>query len=229
MTTICPIPSETCVARAVARLLAGRLAIVPTDTVYGLAADIRSDEAVSAIFGLKGRGPQYPLQLLFSPASAAMLGAYGDLTVSASRFIREVGPGPWTVIVPARPGWASPALAGGATVGVRMPDHPLVHEVVERLGAPLAATSANPAGQPSPVTAQEAVTSLAGAAHDGHPSAWWVPIALDAGPTHHRLDSTVIDCAVDPPQILREGAIDRSVVARILGVSDVQVVRSVRT
>ncbi len=202
--------------------------ILPTDTVYGVAADVRLDSAVQAIYGLKGRGPQFPLQLLFSPSDET-LRAYANLSAAAARFIEAVGPGPWTVITPARDGWSSPALAGGRTVGIRIPDALTVHQVVDALGGPLAATSANPSGSPSPVTAREAVEGFASAGYEGQSAGWWIPIAVDGGRAAHGLDSTVIDCASDSPVILREGAIDRATVARILGLRDIPVVRSVRT
>ncbi len=208
--------SEEGIAQAVAALEAGALAILPTDTVYGIAASIAHDEAVLGIYAAKGKGERAPLQLLFAP-DADLIARYATLTPAARTFIDTVGPGGWTLIVPARPGWSSPALSGGTTVGVRVPAAPIVHDVVRGLGVPLAASSANQHGQPSPRTCAESVSGV------GHACA----VAVDGGEVGG-LDSTVIDLASDIPRILREGAIAREVVADILGLQTIDVLRSVR-
>lgn len=202
---------------AVALLREGTLAILPTDTVYGIVADVRRDDAVTAISAAKGRGPATPLQLLFADAGA-MLAGYATLTRAARRLVDGLGPGGWTIITAARDGWASPALAGGPTVGFRIPDASVVRAVVEQLGSPLAASSANRHGEPSPVTCAAACEQFGDVC----------AIALDDGRTSVGLDSTVIDCSSPEPRILREGAVDRQTVARILGLHDIQVLRSVR-
>ncbi|MBA4180941.1 MAG: threonylcarbamoyl-AMP synthase [Anaerolinea sp.] len=200
-----------------AHLAAGRLAILPTDTVYGIVADASDERAVRAIYDAKGKGSEAPLQLLFGP-SRHQLDRYAALTPVAEALVEALGPGGWTIIVPARTGWSSAALAGGTTVGFRIPGAPVVHRVVELLGGPLAASSANRHGGPSPTTCEEAIGQV------GEHCA----CAIDAGPTREGLDSTVIDCAGDEPRVLREGAIDRLTVARILGLETITVLRSVR-
>jgi L-threonylcarbamoyladenylate synthase len=204
-------------------LRSGKAVIVPTDTVYGLAADVRSDAGVQAIYDLKGKGTQAPLQLLFG-ANDALLSEYAELNEPARLLLAALGPGPWTIIVPARPGWSSPALAGGATVGVRIPPVPLITELVGALGAPLAASSANRHGDASPTTFAAARDSLlAGGSQPAELAG-----GFDTGETARGLDSTVIDCVSQPPRLLREGAIDRREVARILGLPEIEVVRTVR-
>ena len=201
----------------VGALRAGTLGIVPTDTVYGIVADIRSDDAVRALYAAKGKGPESPLQLLFGP-DIGQIGQFAAINDAARSLLEAFGPGGWTLIVPAVPGWSSPALAGGTTVGVRIPDAPPVHELVGALGGPLVASSANRHGGPSPTTCAEAISQVGSAC----------TFAIDAGPTVSRLDSTVIDCSSEAVRILREGAIDRHQVARILELSDIPVLRSVR-
>ena len=198
-------------------LAAGRLIIVPTDTVYGIAADARRDRAVARISAAKGRSARIPLQLLFAN-SIDLVGRYAQLSRPAIRLISALGPGAWTIVSRAAPGWSSPALAGGTTIGFRMPAAPAVQRLVERLGGPLAASSANKHGAPSPITCQEAVDQV------GEHCA----IALDGGPAPIGVDSTVIDCSGGEVGIIREGAIDRHQVARILGLADIPVLRSVR-
>lgn len=204
-------------AEAAKQLRSGQLAILPTDTVYGICADVRQDDAVRAIYTAKGKGPSAPLQLLFG-AGRAMLGDYAAMTPAAGRLLDALGPGPWTIITVAAVGWDSPALAGGRTVGIRIPASEIVAGVVSALGAPLAASSANKHGAQSPTTCAEAVAQLGESCG----------IAIDDGPTPEGIDSTVIDCSTDAVRILREGAIDRQTVARILGLSDIPVLRSVR-
>lgn len=215
-TVVCTPASEGNIDAAAEALRRGDLAIVPSDTVYGIAADIRIDAAVQAVYEAKGKRHTAPLQLLF--AGPALVDRYAILTPQARALVEAIGPGGWTIIVPAAPGWTSPALAGGSTVGFRMPDCQPLRAVIEALGGPLAASSANRHGGPSPATCAAAVAQVG-----EH-----VSIALDAGPAAAGLDSTVVDCAGTDVVILREGAIDRHTVARILGLDAVTVVRSVR-
>ena len=213
-----PSPTPKCLEAACAEhLVAGRLAILPTDTVYGIVADASNEDAVRAIYGAKGKGADAPLQLLFGP-SVDRLSNYAELNPAAERLVAELGPGGWTIIVPARTGWASAALAGGSTVGFRIPDCATVHRVVELLGGPLAASSANLHGGASPTTCSVAIAQVGE----------FCACAVDAGPTPKGLDSTVVDCSTPEVRILREGAIDRLTIARILGLPSIPVLRSVR-
>lgn len=209
-------PDESSIARAAAALSAGELVILPTDTVYGIVAAAGVEAAVNAIFTAKQRPPGQPLQLLFS--TITRIEDFAELTSSARTIIDALGPGAWTAIVPRAKGWTSPSLAGGDTVGIRIPGHPVVAAVVDAFGAPLAASSANRHGNPSPTTCQEAIADI------GDHCA----VAIDGGPATEGIDSTVIDCTGDTPTILREGAIDRHTLARILGLLTITVVRSVR-
>jgi tRNA threonylcarbamoyl adenosine modification protein (Sua5/YciO/YrdC/YwlC family) len=205
------------VERAVEILRAGELAIIPTDTVYGIAADIRDDDAVRALYAAKQRDQSVPLQLLFG-RDPAVLARYATLTAPARKLIDALGPGAWTIVVPARDGWDSPALSGGRTVGIRIVPVDLVLDIVDLLGAPLATSSANVSEGPSPTTCDEAERQVG----------VFCALSIDAGPTEQGLDSTVIDLAGPEPRILREGAVDRATVAGILGLSQITVLRSVR-
>jgi L-threonylcarbamoyladenylate synthase len=215
--TDCRPVDDDAIREAVRLLGEGHLAILPTDTVYGIVADVRRAEAVSAIPAAKGRDAGMPLQLLFD-TDLTRLATYAVLPSTVSRLVEALGPGAWTIIAPAAKGWTSPALGVGRTVGFRIPAAPTVHRVVELLGAPVAASSANRHGQRSSTTCAAAVAEVGE----------FCAIALDGGPTVAGIDSTVIDCSGDEPAILREGAIDRQTVARILGLSHVPVIRSVR-
>ncbi len=207
-------PSAQAIAQTVDALRGGGLAILATDTVYGVVADVRRDEAVRALYEAKGKSASEPLQLLF-PDSRAALTPYASLNAAAARLIDAFGPGPWTIITPAVAGWTSPALAGGATVGVRIPPVATLQAMLTQLGAPLAASSANRHGDDSPVTCAQAIASLGEAC----------AAAIDDGPTSHGLDSTVIDCSAVPPRILREGALSAAEVAACLDLDEIEVVR----
>ena len=217
MATIRVAGSPAAAEEAAGFLEAGALAILPTDTVYGICADVRRNDGITAIYSAKGKGENAPLQLLFTP-ERSLLVPYAVLSDAARELMDGLGSGPWTIVTAAAPGWDSPALAGGRTVGLRIPANGLVHAVVAALGAPLAASSANRHGEPSPTTCADAVDQVGE----------FCAIAIDDGPTPRGIDSTVIDCSTDEVRILREGAIDRQTVARILGLSDIPVLRSVR-
>ena len=205
-------------ARCADTLRSGSLVILPTDTVYGICADALNDRAVHDLYRAKGKGIDAPLQLLFGP-SLREIERFATPGPLARRFVDALGAGAWTLIVPAAPGWKSPALAGGTTVGFRIPNAMVVHEVVRLLGRPVAASSANRHGAASTTTCAEALRQLGE----------FVGCALDGGPTTAGLDSTVIDLADESqPRILREGAIDRLTVARILDLPAIPVLRSVR-
>ncbi|HJP41129.1 MAG TPA: L-threonylcarbamoyladenylate synthase [Dehalococcoidia bacterium] len=216
VTSPLPLDDES-LSKAIFALAAGKLVILPTDTVYGIAADARRDRAVSAILAAKHRPQSMPVQLLFSP-STDLIGRFAQLSGRVVRIVDALGPGPWTIVTIAAPALRSPATAGGSTIGFRIPDSPHIHRLVERLGGPVAASSANLHGEPSPTTCRDAIRQIGKSCS----------VALDGGPTEMGRDSTVIDCSGNEVRILREGAVARGEVARILGLRDIPVLRSVR-
>ncbi|MEW6516629.1 MAG: L-threonylcarbamoyladenylate synthase [candidate division FCPU426 bacterium] len=143
-----PVQKRLAAAAAVASLRKGRLAVIPTDTVYGLAA--RPDAAgISLLYRAKGRPEGNPLVLLL--ASPAQASRYARLIGQAPDLIRRHWPGPLTLVLPVKPGtpWGR-LLRGSRTVALRVPDHGLARDIIRRCGGALAVTSANPAGQPAP-------------------------------------------------------------------------------
>ncbi|MBK7724294.1 MAG: threonylcarbamoyl-AMP synthase [Dehalococcoidia bacterium] len=211
-------PSAEAVSVASDALARGGLVIVPTDTVYGIAADVRDDAAVLAVYAAKRRSADFPLQLLFG-RDPSWLERHAVVKPAARTLVDALGPGGWTIIVPAREGWASPALSGGATVGFRMVPVEITLDVIDALGGPVAASSANISGGTSPLTCAEAVAQVGASC----------AAAIDNGPTPQGIDSTVIDASGADVRILREGAIDRATVARILGLAQIPVARSIRS
>ncbi|HJR24163.1 MAG TPA: L-threonylcarbamoyladenylate synthase [Acidimicrobiales bacterium] len=177
---------------AVEALLAGEVVLLPTDTVYGLAALPGDERAMDELFAVKGRSTAAPVAVLCTDVrQAASLVAVQDEPA-----LRAVGerwwPGPLTLVLPRREGVELHLGEPAATVGLRVPDHPLVRAIAERVG-PVAATSANRHGEPTVVTADEAILALPG-----------VRVIIDEGALEGRA-STVIDATTQPWRVLREG------------------------
>ena len=192
-------------AEAVALLRAGRIVAVPTDTVYGIAADIALPDAIERLFAAKRRPPEKAVALLLADAAQAdVLGVVGPAArVLAERF----WPGGLTLVLPRRPGARLPDVlaAGAPTVGVRVPDHPAPRALAAALG-PLPTTSANLSGEPDARDAVEVAATLGDA----------VALVLDGGPIHGGPGSTVVDCTGERPMILRAGAIPPAQIAAAL-------------
>ena len=194
-------------AEAAATLRAGGLVILPTETVYGLAADARNAAAVAAIYVAKGRPRFNPLIAHVADLEAAEAVAVFDARARA--VAQGAWPGPLTLVLPARPGGVSDlARAGLETVAVRAPAHPLALVVLRAFGAPVVAPSANRSGRPSPTTFADAVAETGEAAAAG----------LDGGPCAVGLESTVL--LLQPrsaPRLLRPGGMTRAAVEALAG------------
>jgi L-threonylcarbamoyladenylate synthase len=201
-------PPRTALAveRAVAVLAEGGLVAIPTETVYGLAADALDAAAVDRIFQAKGRPATNPLIVHVSDAGMARTLA-ASWPVAAEKITARYWPGPVTVIVPRGANVPPVVAAGGPTVALRCPEHPLARRLIAVLGRPLAAPSANRSMQLSPTTAGHVLEGLGSR----------VDLILDAGPCAHGIESTVVDCTVTPPRILRPGPIGRVELERAIG------------
>lgn len=184
----------------------GGLVAIPTETVYGLAADASNEAAVRRIFAAKGRPADHPL--IVHIASAEQLGDWASsVPASAAVLADTCWPGPLTVLVP-KAAHVLPVVTGGRdTVGVRVPAHPLTTELLERFGGGLAAPSANRFGMVSPTTADHVRADLGDA----------VDYVLDGGACPVGVESTIVDCTVSPAQILRPGGIPSEQVDELLG------------
>lgn len=190
-----------------ARLLAeGELVAFPTETVYGLGGDARSDLAVARIFQAKGR-PRFNPLIVHLPDLAAVQ-AIAHLGPNALHLAQGFWPGPLTLVLPLRAGTGiSPLVTAGLpTVAVRVPAHPLVQRLLHAFGGPIAAPSANPSGRISPTQAAHVVTGLAGR----------IAAILDGGPSAVGLESTIV--LPDPdPRLLRPGGLPVEVLEATLG------------
>lgn len=175
-------------------LNAGGLVAFPTDTVYGLAAAMMDDNAIQALYDVKGRESTKAIALLIGTLEQIHVITPG-FTGIANQLALRFWPGALTLVVPRRPELPA-SLSAYPTVGVRMPNHPFALALLCQAG-PLAVTSANLSGQPSAVTAGQVLEQLAGR----------IPLILDGGACPGGVPSTVVDCTAPEPVILRQGAI----------------------
>ncbi|MGH9533928.1 MAG: L-threonylcarbamoyladenylate synthase [Terriglobales bacterium] len=192
-------PAPEVVSSLAARLRAGAVLAIPTDTIYGLAAHACDAAAVERIFAIKGRAEDKPLPVLVSGLSQAeALAAW--LPPAFTPLAAAFWPGPLTLVLPARPGLPSQLLAGGASVAVRWPAAAIAQALLAACGFPLTATSANRSGQPGCRSAAEVEAQL-GARVDG---------IVDGGPAPAALPSTLLDLTGPVPRLLREGAVPQA-------------------
>jgi tRNA threonylcarbamoyl adenosine modification protein (Sua5/YciO/YrdC/YwlC family) len=180
---------------AAAAIVAGRLVLLPTDTVYGVAADAFTPEAVTALLAAKNRGRAMPVPVLIGEA-ATLGGLVLEPPAVATRLAEAFWPGGLTLVVEHVPSLAWDLGDAEGTVAVRLPDDDLTRDLLRRTG-PLAVSSANRSGRPAATTAQEAVQQL------GEHAA----VALDGGPRASSAASTIVDCTAPTPRVLRVGAI----------------------
>ena len=183
---------------AAAALKLGGLVAVPTETVYGLCANGLDSEAVAALYEIKGRPEVKPLSLMV--AGPGEIEKYAkDIPPAAFALAARVWPGPLTLVLPAMSSVPSIVRAGGDTVGLRCPAHPMTLALLDRLRLPLAGPSANPSGKPSPKTAEEVLSYF-----DGK-----IDAVVDGGACGIGRESTILDLTVRPFRILRQGALSR--------------------
>jgi len=201
-------PSATSAAidRAAAIIRRGGLVAIPTETVYGLAADARDEEAVAGIFRAKGRPATNPL--IVHVADVAMARSLArEWPDAAATVAARLWPGPVTVVVPRSAAIPDIVTAGGDTVALRCPDHRLARRLIEVADAPLAAPSANRSEAVSPTTAHHVLESLGNR----------IDLILDGGSCLRGIESTVIDCTTAAVRILRPGPMSRQQLEAVLG------------
>jgi L-threonylcarbamoyladenylate synthase len=198
-------PADDVIDKAVEVLRRGGIVAAPTETVYGLFTHAQSDEGCLKVFKAKGRPPDNPL--IVHVDSLEMAKAVGHVPKDVAEVLRQVWPGPITVVVKSR-GVVSPCVTAGLdTVAVRAPAHPIPLAIIRKLGAPIAGPSANKAGRPSPTTAAHVIEDL-----DGE-----VDVVIDGGPTFFGVESTIIDVTKKPPLLLRPGPFTVEELERFFG------------
>jgi L-threonylcarbamoyladenylate synthase len=194
------------IAEAARILRRGGLVAVPTETVYGLAADATSDAAVARIYAAKARPKSNPLIVHVTSLEAAL--EQGIFSADALRLAEAFWPGPLTLVVPLAPGATicAASRAGQQNIALRVPAHPVALAVIAAAGRPLAAPSANRSGRMSPVTAAHVARDLAGQ----------IDLILDGGRCPVGVESTIIEC-LEAPRMLRPGGITRRDIEAVLG------------
>jgi L-threonylcarbamoyladenylate synthase len=187
---------QQAVGRAAALLRAGQVVALPTETVYGLAANALDEPAVRRIFEIKGRPSNNPIIVHVADGEMAR-SCVREWPALAEKLARAFWPGPLTLVLPRAEQIPAVVTAGGDTVGIRWPGHPFMRAVISRCGFPLAAPSANLSNRISPTNAGHVADQLSGR----------IPLIVDGGQSQVGIESTVVDLTVSPPRILRPGMI----------------------
>jgi L-threonylcarbamoyladenylate synthase len=195
--------------QAILTLTQGGIVAFPTETVYGLGADATNPSAIDKIFKAKGRPPTNPL--IVHVADIAIARQYTTAwTPIAQKLAEQFWPGPLTLVLPKAEAICAAVTAGGKTVGLRVPNHPLALELLRGFDGPIAAPSANRANHISPTTAEHVRDELGDR----------VDLILDGGPCAVGIESTVLDLSSTVPKILRPGGVSKSQIESIIGLVD---------
>lgn len=184
----------------------GGVAVFPTETVYGVGADIRDAAAVGRVFALKNRNPSQPL-MAHCASPVQMLEYVTEVPTWVQPLVSRFWPGPLALILHSTEKVPAAVTGGGRTIGIRMVGHPVARDLLEELGAPIAGTSANLHGEPA--------TSRFDAIGPGLLEQ--VDVALDAGLCGKDVPSTVLDVTCDPPRLVRLGAVSIQAIEAVIG------------
>lgn len=198
-------PPGDAITEAVNILERGGVVAYPTETFYGLGADGTNESAIGRIFEIKGRGRQVPISLIIGDGQDLERLAV-QVPEKARKLAEAFWPGAITMLFEALPGVSGLLTAGTGKIGVRLSSNPVATLLARRLGRPLTATSANPSGWPECTAADEVLAALGNG----------LDAVIDGGSTPGGSGSTIIDVTVDPPLILREGALSREAIEAVL-------------
>jgi L-threonylcarbamoyladenylate synthase len=199
-------PDPALIDRAAAMLRGGGLVAFPTETVYGLGADALSAAAVGRIFAAKGRPARNPL-IVHVPDAESARALVADWPAAARDLAARFWPGPLTLVLRRTPRVPDVVTAGGPTVAVRVPAHPVALALLRAGGVPLAAPSANRSTRLSPTRPEHVLRGLADC----------IDLLLDSGPTPGGLESTVLDVTTRPPRLLRPGLVTPADLEEVVG------------
>lgn len=202
-------PQPDVIVRAAEILRRGGLVAFPTETVYGLGANALNAEAVAKVFAAKGRPGNNPV-IVHVADMHQVRQVVADWPEPASRLAQRFWPGPLTLVLPKHPALPDIVTAGGPTVAVRMPAHPVALALIQAAGVPLAAPSANRSSWLSPTLAEHVLRDLAGR----------IDMVLEGGATRGGLESTVLDLTSSPPRLLRPGLMAPHAIEEIIGTVD---------
>ena len=199
--------AEAILTEAAEALAAGEIILYPTDTTYALGVDATNRDAVEKLFARKGRDRHKPMSACFHTLEE--IARYSAMDAAHRHAAARLLPGPVTLLVPRKPSPLDAICAGSEHLAARIPDHDFMARLRARFAAPITATSANFSGKLEAVTAEEALELAEEIALDG-------PCVLD-GATRHGRPSTILKMNGAEPEILRQGALDEAVIARLLG------------
>jgi L-threonylcarbamoyladenylate synthase len=202
-TQIIPLETHNSIEIAAEMLKSGDVIAVPTDTVYGIACLSNNSQAISSLYDIKIRDSLKAIPVLISDLEQ-LSQISGTLSPNAEKLALAFWPGSLTLVVPKGKA-ISPALTSYDTIGVRIPDHDWLRTLIRKAG-PLAATSANISGQPSPTIASEVLNQLKER----------IPAIFDGGTCKLGVSSTVVDCSTDDVKILRQGGIAEYLIYKAL-------------
>jgi L-threonylcarbamoyladenylate synthase len=206
LSTHTPALFDAAVERAATLLRAGEVVALPTETVYGLAANALDENAVAKIFQIKGRPANNPIIVHIAGIAMAKHCA-ASWPASADKLAKAFWPGPLTLVLPRAREIPGIVTAGGNTAGVRWPGHPFIQAVIRECGFPLAAPSANLSSRVSPTNAGHVRQQLGDK----------IPLIVDGGQSQVGIESTVLDLTVWPPQVLRPGMIHAVSLEAVIG------------
>jgi L-threonylcarbamoyladenylate synthase len=195
---------QKAVRRASELLRAGEVVALPTETVYGLAANALDEKAVAKIYEVKGRPAHNPI-IVHVAGNEMAKACVAEFPAAAEKLSKSFWPGPLTLVLPRANKIPSIVTAGGETVGVRWPSHPFMQAVIRECGFPLAAPSANLSNQISPTNAEHVRAQLGGK----------IPLIVDGGQSQVGIESTVLDLTATPARILRPGMIHAESLAAV--------------
>ena len=204
-TQVLPVNAQS-IALAARLLREGELVVLPTETVYGIAADARNGEAVKKIFAAKGRPQDNPL-IVHICGMEMLRGLVSEVPPRALRLAEAFWPGPLTMVMPRGPEVSKETCAGLDTVGIRMPSNPVVQQVIRASGVAFAAPSANLSGKPSPTNAADTLADMNGR----------LPLILDGGESAVGVESTVVAVTGEHPLLLRPGYVTKEAMEAVLG------------
>lgn len=199
-------PDDSLLMPCAEALREGKLVAFPTETVYGLGANALMPDAVERVFQAKGRPQDNPLIVHVSRLEAVPPLVL-EISESARLLMRNFWPGPLTILFPKSGLVPEHVTAGLPSVGIRMPDHPVAHRLLDLAGVPVAAPSANISGRPSPTTAEAVIADLYGK----------VDFIIDGGQAEIGVESTVVDLSTPSPRILRPGGLSAEELSGVLG------------
>jgi len=197
---------QRAVRRAAELLRAGEVVALPTETVYGLAANALDETAVAKIFQIKGRPANNPI-IVHVTGNEMAKSCVKNWPELAGKLSKAFWPGPLTLVLPRAKEIPDVVTAGGETVGIRWPSHPFIQAVIRECNFPLAAPSANLSSRVSPTNAEHVRNQLGGK----------IPLIVDGGQSQVGIESTVLDLTVSPPCVLRPGMIHAESLAAVIG------------